>query len=229
MKRLLLALAAILASCGHRPPDLPRLDANLTAAHRIDVRPQGHGSGIVVHEDGYVLTAYHVVDGKDAVFITVAEDGKQPVDYPARVVAAAPITDLALLKIERRFGEVAVFDDPANVHPGDPIYMIGWPYDLGRQVQRGNVTALGVTDPKRGWKNAMMMDIQDGHGTSGAGIFSSASGKLVGIMKAMLWRERDEGPATVLRSAIFVEDVMKFLRSHGIRYRTFTPDEERRR
>ncbi|HEX2090481.1 MAG TPA: trypsin-like peptidase domain-containing protein [Actinomycetota bacterium] len=105
--------------------------------------PRGAGTGMLLTSSGQVLTANHVVSGSTS--ITVEIDGRAG-RYSARVVGAAPSTDVALLQIEDVSGLPTVrIGDSRTVQEGDEVVAIGNARGRGPQVSSGTVTALNRT------------------------------------------------------------------------------------
>ncbi len=211
------------ASSGHarRGPELPRLLENSDATYRIDLLA-GHGSGVVISREGHILTAYHVVEGETSMTISIAEGRATPTSYTATVVATDPANDLAVVKIDRRFAAPATLEDMGNVHAGDAVYNIGYPYDFGEMTGRGYVMRLrySLTSASRGVdiRNAMLVELPDGPGTSGSGIFLASNGKLIGIMRMMFWVSNGRSPPLVVRVITPVDQIRSFLDRNRIPY-----------
>ena len=93
----------------------------------------GTGTGIVMTEDGYIITNHHVVDGAETLTVLL-DDG---VEYTAALVGADAVSDLAVLKIEKAGLAAAEFGDSALVQVGDTVVAIGDP--LGIEL-RGTMT-----------------------------------------------------------------------------------------
>ncbi len=82
------------------------------------------GTGIVMSEDGYILTNRHLLSGTDKAYVTLPEGGRE---YPALLVGENASTDLAVLKIEARGLHPAVFGDSDDLTVGDSVFAIGNP------------------------------------------------------------------------------------------------------
>ncbi|MCK4858866.1 MAG: trypsin-like peptidase domain-containing protein [candidate division Zixibacteria bacterium] len=114
-----------------RPPELTQLTRNRLATFRIDILPGGHGTGVVVSEEGHLITAYHVVDDHQGLRISIVEaDGTVKI-HEVEVLAIDEKHDLAIVKMDRRFSQPAVLEDIVNINPGDSIYNIGYPHNIG--------------------------------------------------------------------------------------------------
>jgi serine protease DegQ len=144
-------------------------------------RREGLGSGVIVSEQGYVLTNHHVVDAVDQIEIALADSRK----VPARVVGTDPETDLAVLKIELQKLPAITFARAEQVRVGDFVLAIGNPFGIGQTVTLGIVSGLGrshlgITT----FENFIQTDAAINPGNSG-GALVDASGNLVGINTAI--------------------------------------------
>lgn len=154
-------------------------------------RPQvqhGLGSGVIVTEDGYILTNNHVVDGADADGIKVLmPDGKTR--YDAKLVGRDPRTDVAVLKVETTVKLPALpLGDSDKVEVGDVVLAIGNPFGLGQSVSSGIVSALGrafgILGRQGGYEDFIQTDASINQGNSG-GALVDAEGRLIGINQSI--------------------------------------------
>ena len=100
------------------------------------------GSGVIVTEDGYILTNNHVVEGADADGVKVAlGDGKQKL--AAKVIGTDPQSDIALLKVDAKDLPAITIADSDKLEVGDVVLAVGNPFDVGQTVTMGIVSALG--------------------------------------------------------------------------------------
>ncbi len=100
---------------------------------------RGAGSGVIFRPDGYILTSDHVVRDADFVSVTL-HDHRQ---FPARVVAEDPSTDVAVVRIEAGGLPAARLGDSDRLEPGDWVLALGAPLGLQFSVTAGIVSALG--------------------------------------------------------------------------------------
>ena len=233
-----LALACLAGCAGSlRGAETPHIYGNMDATQRIDVMPDGHGSSVVLTEDGYLLTNFHVAGKGDLTLqVNISEDGKPAVAYPARVVATDEKHDLAVLKIDHHFDRTAVLSDISEAHPLDGVYNVGYPYALGRMAGKGAIKAVGWNyqdpdNPDIKVENGLALDIADGPGTSGSGVYLTRDGKLIGLMRMIVCvvPKDDDGEPVVdgrqvtVRVAIPVDVIRAFLDRAHVRYRTSFP------
>jgi serine protease Do len=144
-----------------------------------DRRDMSLGSGVLVSNDGYVVTNSHVVQSTKAQ-VTVAFGDKH--ELPARIVGTDPATDIALLKIAPGSAMPAMtWGDSSKLKVAEWVLAIGSPYQLNQTVTLGIVSALGRT-------NVGFSEIEDfiqtdaaiNPGNSG-GALVNARGELIGI------------------------------------------------
>jgi len=147
-------------------------------------RAQGSGSGVIISDDGYVITNNHVV--QDAALIEVTLNDNRV--YEATVVGLDPTTDLALLRIEEKNLPFAVFGDSDNVKVGQWVLAVGNPFNLTSTVTAGIVSATGRNINILGGGTAIESFIQTdaavNRGNSG-GALVNTSGELIGINAAI--------------------------------------------
>ncbi|MCL4166903.1 UNVERIFIED_CONTAM: hypothetical protein GTU68_056095, partial [Idotea baltica] len=148
----------------------------------------GQGSGVVLTDDGYVLTNNHVIDGADEVEVAFDDSGRK---YAAEVVGRDPQTDLAVLKIESddKFPAVTL-GDSALLKPGDTVLAIGNPFGLSKTVTSGIVSAIGRTNLNitgGGYENFIQTDASINPGNSGGALIDNR-GHVVGINTAIFSR-----------------------------------------
>lgn len=139
------------------------------------------GSGVIVNEDGYIVTNNHVVENASNITVTLKSGSK----YEAKIIGTDPSTDLAVIKIEEKGLQPAVLGDSSNVVVGELAIAIGNPLgQLGGTVTEGIISAL---DREINVGNETMTVLQTSAavnpGNSGGGLFNS-QGQLIGIVNA---------------------------------------------
>ncbi len=144
--------------------------------------PQGSGSGWVWDEKGHIVTNYHVVQGGDNFVVTFYNDPKQ---YKAKLVAAAPEKDIAVLKIEQspaKFFPMGI-GSSKDLQVGQYSFAIGSPFGLDYTLTTGVISALGrKIDGVGGVKinDMIQTDAAINMGNSGGPLLDS-SGKIIGM------------------------------------------------
>ena len=143
------------------------------------------GSGVIVTDDGYILTNNHVVEGADADGVKVAlGDGKQKLS--AKVVGTDPQTDIAVLKVDAKDLPAITIADSDKLEVGDVVLAVGNPFNVGQTVTMGIVSALGrggfgITD----YEDFIQTDAAINPGNSG-GALVDAQGRLIGINQSIV-------------------------------------------
>ena len=101
-------------------------------------RQQNLGSGVVIDDNGYILTNHHVISGADEIFI--GTEGQAPVR--ARVVGADPETDLAVIQASGKDLPPARLGNSSQQRVGDVVLAIGNPFGVGKTVTQGIISAM---------------------------------------------------------------------------------------
>ena len=144
-------------------------------------RERGQGSGVIIDQNGLVLTNAHVVERVDIVSITMA-DGT---NYDGKVLGSDSITDLALVQIEEDINsKVAPLGDSEKLEVGDWAIALGTPYGLEKTVTLGiisslhrDINSLGFSDKRL---DLIQTDAAINPGNSGGPLVNS-SGEVIGI------------------------------------------------
>ncbi len=138
---------------------------------------QDMGSGVLVSEDGYILTNYHVISQVRDIQVGLW-DGRFA---PARIVGSDPETDLAVLKIEIDGLPAAPLAPDAQLRVGDVVLAIGNALGLSHTVTMGIISATGRNDLRSVlYEDFIQTDAAINTGNSG-GALVNASGEVIGI------------------------------------------------
>lgn len=158
--------------------------------HQGARRVTSNGAGVVISQNGYILTALHVVAGFDDIRVTTVH-GEH---LAASVTLTEEAFDLALLKVETSQPlEVAVFAAAKRVREGTPAVVIGNPLGMGQSIVKGLLgTARAVSwDGHRAPLHAVEAAIVKGN--SGGGTFDLDTGELLGINVAKSAAQKNTG------------------------------------
>ncbi len=144
-------------------------------------RERGQGSGVIIDQNGLVLTNAHVVERVDIVSITLA-DGT---NYDGKVLGTDSITDLALVQVKEDINsKVAPLGDSEKLEVGDWAIALGTPYGLEKTVTLGiisslhrDINSLGFSDKRL---DLIQTDAAINPGNSGGPLVNS-SGEVIGI------------------------------------------------
>ncbi|QQO10976.1 S1C family serine protease [Breznakiella homolactica] len=141
----------------------------------------GAGSGVIISEDGYIVTNHHVINDSTSITVRTFEG----VEYPAKLVGTDQRTDLAVLKVDAQYLIPAVFGDSASVNVGMPVLAIGNPLgSLGGTVTEGIISAKDREILIDGdYMSLLQTSAAINPGNSGGGLFD-LSGNLVGVVNA---------------------------------------------
>lgn len=156
-------------------------------AFRIpDRASQSQGSGVIVRDDGIIVTNNHVVEGATELVVVLGDRR----EFPATVVLTDPRTDLAVLRIDVKGERMTAlkFADTTNAQVGDQVLAIGNPFGVGQTVTGGIISALartdvGITD----YSFFIQTDASINPGNSG-GALVDMNGDLVGVNTAIFSR-----------------------------------------
>ncbi len=146
---------------------------------------EGAGSGVIISEDGYIVTNNHVVDFADEVTIKLT-DGEE---YEARIIGRDKSTDLAVLKIDAKNLPAIEFGNSDNVKVGEWVLAVGNPFEyLTSTVTAGIISAKGrdinIIRENKAIEQFIQTDAAINPGNSG-GALVDTDGKLIGINTAI--------------------------------------------
>jgi serine protease Do/serine protease DegQ len=167
-------------------PD-PRQESDEPEERRV---PNGLGSGVIVSDDGYILTNNHVVvdesgDAADTIMVQLFDDK----EFEAELIGRDPRTDIALLKIDAEDLPFVPMADSENLFVGDIVFAIGNPLGVGQTTTMGIVSATGRNNlhllGAGGYEDFIQTDAAINRGNSG-GALVDAEGRLVGINSAII-------------------------------------------
>jgi len=144
-------------------------------------RARSLGSGVIVSNEGYVLTANHVIDGADDIQLVLA-DGRR---LRATVRGSDPESDLAVLRADGKDLPAITLGSLDNVQVGDAVLALGNPFGFGNTVTHGIVSALGRRDLGiNRFEDFIQTDAAINLGNSG-GALIDAHGNLIGVNSAI--------------------------------------------
>jgi serine protease Do len=139
------------------------------------------GSGVIVSEQGYILTNNHVVKGADEIKVILYDKR----EFKGKVVGTDPRTDLAVVKIKAKDLPTLSFGDSGRLKTGDVVLAIGNPFGLNQTITMGIVSAVGRSNiGLADFEDFIQTDAAINPGNSG-GAMVNGSGELVGINTAI--------------------------------------------
>ena len=144
----------------------------------------GTGSGVIISEDGYIVTNNHVIDKADDIEVTLHDKRT----YKAKVIGTDPSTDLALIKIEETALRYLPSMNSDDIKVGEWVLAVGNPFNLTSTVTAGIISAKGrninILKDRSAVESFIQTDAAVNPGNSG-GALINIEGKLVGINTAI--------------------------------------------
>ncbi|GJL57545.1 MAG: MucD protein [Nitrospirales bacterium] len=172
---------------------------------------QGLGSGVIVSDDGYIVTNNHVVEQADDLMVLLGDKRK----LPATLIGTDPKTDLAVIKIEATGLSTLPWGNSAALEVGELVLAVGNPFGLNQTVTMGIISAVGranvgIVD----YENFIQTDAAINPGNSG-GALVNLQGQLIGINTAIFSRTGGYMGIGFAIPSQMVKNVMQSLIGHG--------------
>lgn len=169
------------------------------------------GSGVIVSEQGLILTNNHVVASADEIEIALSDGRKMS----AKVVGTDPDTDLALIKIDGDNLPAITFASSDKLNVGDVVLAIGNPFGVGQTVTQGIISALGRNHLGiNTFENFIQTDASINPGNSGGALIDT-EGNLVGINSAIYSRSGGSMGIGFAIPATLARQIMDQIASQG--------------
>ena len=154
----------------------------------LAVQPESHssGSGVIISDDGYIVTNYHVIEEASNIEIVMNDNQR----FFAKVIGTDPTTDLALLKVKAKDLPFLKYGDSDNVRLGEWVLAVGNPFDLNSTVTAGIISAkarnIGILRDRNNLQieSFIQTDAAVNVGNSG-GALVNTRGELIGINSAI--------------------------------------------
>jgi S1-C subfamily serine protease len=164
---------------------------NVSTVHLLDIFPfysvpiKGIGSGVIIDSNGYIVTNNHVIEGAEAVEVSL-NDGRV---FKGRVIGRDPSSDLAIIKINAKNLKAAELGDSSNLKAGQFIIAIGNPFGLrgGPTVTIGVISAINrsINTEKGIMEDLIQTDAAINPGNSG-GPLIDLNGKVIALATAII-------------------------------------------
>lgn len=174
---------------------------------------QGAGSGVILTQDGYIITNNHVIENAENIIVAL-NDGRE---YDAKIIGTDPTTDIALIKVDDAELPFLEFSNSDEVKVGEWVLAVGNPFNLTSTVTAGIVSAkgrsIGIIPSRTAIESFIQTDAAVNPGNSG-GALVNISGQLIGINTAISTHTGSfEGysfavPSNIARKV--VEDLMNY-------------------
>ena len=176
-------------------------------------RERSLGSGVIVSEDGTILTNYHVVADAEEILVTLTDDR----EFNAEVVGSDPQSDVAVIRLKETPADLEPlpFGDSSKLRMGDVVLAIGNPFGLAHTVTMGIVSAtgranVGIAD----YEDFIQTDAAINPGNSG-GALVSLKGEFIGINTAIVSRTGGYQGIGFAIPSNMAQSVMESLIEHG--------------
>lgn len=148
-------------------------------------RPNALGSGVILTEDGYIVTNNHVVKNADDITVTLPGSKEE---YKAKLIGTDRESDLAVVKIEAKDLTPIKLANAQSLRVGDVVFAVGNPFGVGESVTQGIISALnknrvGINQ----YENFIQTDASINPGNSGGALVDSR-GALIGINSVIISR-----------------------------------------
>ncbi len=172
------------------------------------------GSGVIISENGYIVTNNHVIEGAERIEVTLNDKR----EFTAQLIGIDPSTDLALLRIDASGLPWLPFGDSDSLRVGEWVLAVGNPFNLESTVTAGIVSAKGrsidILESQDRIESFIQTDAAVNPGNSGGALVNS-NGELVGINTAIVTRSgRYEGYSFAV-PANLARKVIRDLRDYG--------------
>lgn len=182
-----------------------------------DIMPEdrmqgGIGSGVIISNDGYIVTNSHVVHGADKIIVNISGKTQK---YKAKLVGEDPQSDIAVIKIDVKNLPTLKFTDSSKSLVGDVVFAIGNPFGVGESVTQGIISALnkhgmGISN----YENFIQTDASINPGNSGGALIDSR-GALIGMNTAIISRTGGNHGIGFAIPSNMVKDIAKQLIEKG--------------
>jgi Do/DeqQ family serine protease len=185
---------------------------------------EGSGSGVIISDDGYIVTNNHVIDDAKEIEITLNDNST----YTAKIVGTDPSTDLAVLKIEAKGLNAISFGNSDAINVGEWVLAVGNPFNLTSTVTAGIVSAKARNINIIGSKNRNIIPIESfiqtdaavNPGNSG-GALVNTRGELIGINTAIASQTGSYAGYSFAIPSILVKKVAYDIMDFGMVQRAF--------
>lgn len=184
--------------------------------HSNEPVQSGVGSGVIISEDGYIVTNNHVIEDADKLEVLLNDNST----YEARVVGTDEATDLALIKIDAENLSPITFGDSEQLKIGEWVLAVGNPFGFNSTVTAGIVSAKARSlsqnsrNGKIGMESYIQTDAALNPGNSG-GALVNLKGELIGVNSAIYSNTGSYAGFSFAIPTTIVKKVMTDLRQYG--------------
>ena len=176
---------------------------------------EGVGSGVIITNDGYIVTNNHVVDGSSDIEVTLNDKRT----FKAKLIGTDPNTDLALIKIDAEKLPVIAFGNSDSLKVGQWVLAVGNPFNLTSTVTAGIVSAkarnINIINSQMKIESFIQTDAAVNPGNSG-GALVNTQGELVGINTAIASQTGSYAGYSFAIPVSIVQKVVSDIRQYGV-------------
>jgi len=176
---------------------------------------EASGSGVIISNDGYIVTNNHVVEDAKEIEVTLNDNRS----FKAKLVGADPNTDIALIKVDAKDLPVILFGNSDSLKVGEWVLAVGNPFNLTSTVTAGIVSAkgrsIGINKSKMPIESFIQTDAAVNPGNSG-GALVNTRGELVGINTAIASQTGSYAGYAFAVPVSIVQKVVADIRQYGI-------------
>lgn len=196
-------------------PQQPRQQAPQQQRKKNEPVQSGLGSGVIISEDGYIVTNNHVVDGADKLEVLFNDNSS----YDAKIIGTDEASDLALIKVDAKDLTPITFGDSETVKIGEWVLAVGNPFGFNSTVTAGIVSAkarsLGQNHKGNlSIESFIQTDAALNPGNSG-GALVNLRGELIGINSAIYSNTGSYSGFSFAIPTTIVKKVMADIRQYG--------------
>ncbi len=196
-------------------PQQPRQQAPQQQRKKNEPVQSGLGSGVIISEDGYIVTNNHVVDGADKLEVLFNDNSS----YDAKIIGTDEASDLALIKVDAQNLTPITFGDSETVKIGEWVLAVGNPFGFNSTVTAGIVSAkarsLGQNHKGNlSIESFIQTDAALNPGNSG-GALVNLKGELIGINSAIYSNTGSYSGFSFAIPTTIVKKVMADIRQYG--------------
>lgn len=176
---------------------------------------EGNGSGSVLDKQGHILTNFHVIERAQQVRVTLFNEET----YPAKLVGADPVNDIAVIKIDAKPEELdpIALGESGHLRVGMRVFALGNPFGLERTMSRGMISSLNRTlEIQRNWiiQSVIQIDASINPGNSGGPLINT-HGRLIGMNTAIASRVEQSAGIAFAIPVNLIRRVVPELIEHG--------------
>jgi len=192
-------------------PFFRRFFGDQPRGHQREYKSSALGSGVIVSNDGYILTNNHVIKDADEIKVLLFDNR----EFKGKVIGADPKTDLAVIKIDAKDLPILRLGDSDKLKVGSVVVAIGNPYGLSHTITMGIVSAVGRANVGiADYEDFIQTDAAINPGNSG-GALVNAEAEMIGINTAIFSTTGGYQGIGFAIPSNMAKNVMKSLIEHG--------------